>query len=183
MDAEAIARRQSGQTLKSGPTFPKEKITVIPKRFTLLAGALLILSFSGVQAQENDAYIAYRQKVMKSIGANMGAIGDILKNGLPHQKNIAAHGRALQEASILIESAFKKEIAEGVTDSKPEIWQEWEKYVAAAKKMTDASGALVKAAEGGDAAAIGVAMKAVGGSCGGCHKPYRKPKEESFKRR
>ena len=24
-------------------------------------------------------------------------------------------------------------------------------------------------------------MKALGKSCGGCHKPFRKPKEESFK--
>ena len=151
-------------------------------RYALLAATLLALPIANAQAQDDAAHLAYRQKVMQSIGANSGAIGDILKNKLPLQANIATHARALREASTLIESAFKKEIATGRTDAKAEIWKKWPKYVAAAKKMTDASSALVAAAEGGDAEAIGAAMKEVGGSCGNCHKPYRKAKEERCER-
>ncbi len=143
---------------------------------------MLILSFSGAHAQEEAAHLAYRQKVMKTIGASMGAISDILKNGLPHQENIAVHARVLRDASTLIESAFEKKVVEGRTDAQPKIWQEWEKYVAAAGEMTTASDALIEAATSGDASAIPAAMKGVGESCGGCHKPYRKPKEERFKR-
>jgi cytochrome c556 len=146
-------------------------------KFAMLAGALFILPLAGVQAQEDDPHIAYRQKVMKSIGANMGAIGDIMKNELPLQENIAVHARALQLASGLIPSAFKKEIVQGRTEAMPAIWQEWDKYVAAANKLGEASAALVEAAQGGDAAAIDAALQAVGGSCGGCHKHFRKPKE------
>lgn len=153
------------------------------KRVTLLVSALLVLAISGAQAQDDDAHLAYRQKLMKSVGANKGAIDDILKNGLPFHDNIAAHARALQEASTLIESAFKKEITEGRTDSKPEIWQEWEQYLAAAGKLGEASASVIAAVASGDEAALMTATKALGGSCGGCHKPYRKPKEESFKRR
>ena len=37
------------------------------------------------------------------------------------------------------------------------------------------------ALESGDAAAIGGQMKKVGEACGGCHKEFRKPKEQSYK--
>ena len=149
---------------------------------TLLIFASVAIASTGAQAQDDVAYLAYRQKVMKSIGINTGSIGDILKNKLPYTENIATHAKAIQEASKLIESAFKKEIAEGKTDAKPEIWQEWKKFVAAAKKLEEESGKLAVVAAGGDMAAIGAAMKQVGNACGSCHKPYRKPKEERFKR-
>ena len=45
------------------------------------------------------AHYEYREKVMESIGANMGAIGDIMKNKLPHQANIAVHARTIQLAA------------------------------------------------------------------------------------
>lgn len=151
-------------------------------KLTLLVGALLVLPLTGVQAQDDDALLSYRQKLMKSVGANKGAIDDIAKNELPFRDNIAAHARTLQEASTLIASAFKKEITEGRTDSQPAIWQEWDKYIAAADKMGEASAAVVAAVESGDDADLMAAMKDLGGSCGGCHKPYRKPKGERFER-
>src|SRR5262245_40953973 len=40
----------------------------------------LVVTLAVAQAQDDDAYIQYRQKVMVSNGANLGAIGDILKN-------------------------------------------------------------------------------------------------------
>lgn len=151
-------------------------------RFLVLAALCLTVLVTGVSAQDDQAFLTYRQKVMQSIGGNMGAIGAILKNKLPHQKNIAAHARGIQIASMLIESAFKKEIAEGRTDAKPEVWQDWDKFVAAAQKLRDESRQLAVVAQSGDMAAIGAQVKAVGKSCGGCHKPFRKPKEERFQR-
>ena len=149
---------------------------------TLLIFAAVAIASTCARAQDDAAYLAYRQKVMKGIGTNIGAIGDILKNKLPYSENIVTHAKAMQEASGLIESAFEKKITEGKTDAKLEIWQEWEKYVAAARKLEEESGKLAEVAAGGDMAAIGAAMQKVGDACGSCHKPYRKPKEERFKR-
>lgn len=112
----------------------------------------------------------------------MGSIGAIMKNKLPYTATIVAHAQSLQMTSTVIEDAFKKKITEGKTDSKPDIWQDWDKFVAAAKKMGEESGKLADAAQSGDMAAIGAQVKALGKSCGGCHKPFRKPKEERFKR-
>ena len=46
----------------------------------LLIGILgLVLMLTGAQAQDDEHYLGYRQKVMKSMGASMGAIGDIFE--------------------------------------------------------------------------------------------------------
>ncbi len=142
----------------------------------------LLLPLSSAMAQDDATYLKYRQKVMAGIGADMGAMATILKGKLPFTDNIATHAAAIQSASKLIDSAFKKEITEGKTDSKPDIWKDWAKFSDAAKKLGEESGKLAEVAASGDMAAIGAQLKATGKSCGGCHKPFRKPKEERFKR-
>jgi cytochrome c556 len=137
---------------------------------------------TAVFAQDDAAYLQNRQKVMQAIGGHMGAIGAIMKNQLPYQNTIAVHALSLQMTSRVIEEAFEKEITTGKTDAKADIWQDWDKFVAAAKTMGEESGTLARMAQSGDMAAIGAQVKAVGKACGGCHKPFRKPKEERFKR-
>ena len=143
-----------------------------------LAGLLLATA-----AQADDsAELVYRQKLMQLIGANNGAINHIVKNDLPHRDQIATYARAIEGAGALVEGAFKKRIVEGRTDSKPEVWERWDEYAAAAAKMSQAAAALAVAAEGGDGAALRGAMRSLGATCGGCHKIFRKPKAERFKR-
>src|SRR5262252_3459311 len=137
----------------------------------------LVFTLAVAQAQDNDAFIQYRQKVMTSNGANMGAIGDILKNKLPYQSHITVHAQEIQRMSTLIPEAFKKDIAAGKTDAKPEIWKEWDKFTEAANSMGMEAAELVKVAQGGSMEAISAQVKKLSDSCGNCHKPYRKPKE------
>jgi cytochrome c556 len=111
----------------------------------------------------------------------MGAINDILKNKLPYQGHIAAHARDIAAISGLVGDAFKKQVTEGKTDAKPEIWSEWDKFLAAAEALANESSKLAAVAQSGDMEAIGAQVKKVGAACGDCHKPYRKPKEQSYK--
>ena len=135
------------------------------------------------QAQEDEAFVQYRQKVMMSNGANNGAIGDILKNKLPYPDHILVHAQEIQRMSALIPAAFKKEVTAGKTDAKPEIWKEWDKFVAAADAMGREAAQLATVAQGGNMEEIGAQVKKLGETCGSCHKPYRKPREESYKSR
>jgi cytochrome c556 len=142
----------------------------------------LAVSVTGVQAQATDeALVQYRQKVMQSQGASMGAIGDVMKNKLPYQSHIATHARDIQQQTKLIGDAFQKDIAEGKTDAKAEIWKDWSKFIAAAKEVEDESAKLAEVAQSGNMEAIGAQVKKLGDACGNCHKPFRKPKEESYK--
>lgn len=133
--------------------------------------------------EKDQALIKYRQSVMSTIGTNMGAIGDILKNQLDMPGAIENHATQMATAAALIAPAFKQRIIEGATDAKPEIWRDWEKFERAITAYENAARRLATAAAGSDPKAVGVAMRGLGKRCGGCHKPFRKPKEESYKNR
>ena len=150
---------------------------------TILAVAVLSILFSAsaAMAQSDENYIQYRQKVMGSIGQNWGAINDIMKNKLPLTGNIDGHARVININSKLIASAFKHEAAEGKMDAKPAVWKDWSKFEENAKKLDTATAKLAEVAAKGDAAAIGDAIKGVGGACKGCHDDFRKPQAESYK--
>ena len=146
--------------------------------------ALALAPVSNVGAddhEEGQAQIEYRQKVMSAIGTNMGAIGDILKNRLDVPGAVANHAGQMADAAALIAPAFKKQLSAGATDAKPEIWADWAKFEEAIAGFEEAARNLASAANGSDPSAVGPAMRGLGKSCGGCHKPFRKPKEESYK--
>ena len=147
-----------------------------------LLAVLVLLPLSSALAQSDEAFIKYRQKVMGGIGAHMGGIGDILKEGLPFADHIATHAAGINASAKLVVAAFKKELHAGATDAKADIWKEFAKFTEGAKAMEDESAKLMQVAAGGDSAATGEQVKALGKTCGNCHKPYRKPKEESYKK-
>jgi cytochrome c556 len=141
---------------------------------------ILAASLFGAAAQatgDPDEAIQYRQKVMSGLGAHIGAIADVLKGKVPHGGHIIGHARAMQAASLMLDDIFPPDSDFGLTRAKPEIWEQPEKFKAGIKAFQDAAVVLVKAAESGDMGAIGDALGGVGKSCGGCHKPFREPKE------
>lgn len=148
-----------------------------------IAGALVSTAATSVAQDEKNPVITYRQKVMQSNADNLSAIADILKFSLPYQENIQAHARMIERTASLIPSAFKKNVSEGLTDAKPEIWEDFDEFKEYAADLEDASAKLADVAPGGDMAAIGKQFKAVVDTCKQCHEEFRKPKEESYKNR
>jgi cytochrome c556 len=130
---------------------------------------------------EASGEIKYRQSLMEGVGSNMAAIGDILKNQLDLPGHVQNHASQLALAADLVAAAFKNGSAEGPTDAKAKIWTDWKGFEAAIADFDTAARNLESAAASGDPAAVGPAVKALGKSCGGCHKPYRNSKEESYK--
>jgi cytochrome c556 len=149
--------------------------------------AILFVCFglaSGVQADgdEDDApMVGYRQMLMKVVGGNMAAMSDIMKYRLVLPGHVAVHSGQMAEMAQLIAPAFKENVATDATDAKQEIWQDWAKFESKIADFEKAARNLEAAAKGSDPAAVGPAMKALGKSCKGCHEPFRKPEEESFR--
>jgi len=144
--------------------------------------ALSLLLAGSARAQDDKGFVSYRQNLMEGMGHDMGAIGDILKNGLPLQKNIAGHARSIAEHSSLITAAFEKKALGAPNDAQPAIWQDWAKFQKGAADFQAEADAFVAAAQTGDMSKIGAGMNKLGKACGSCHDDYRKPKEESYKR-
>jgi cytochrome c556 len=113
----------------------------------------------------------------------MGGIGDILKEGLPYKANIAQHAAAINATAKNMVAAFEKNVAAGATDAKADIWKDWNDFKDGVSALEQASAKLMQVAASGNMAMTGDAVKALGAACGDCHKPFRKPKEESYKNR
>lgn len=134
-------------------------------------GAVLLATAGGAMAAGE---IAARQEAMKGAGGAMKAI----KAAVEGNKAADAVEPAMKIAATMKKapSLFPKGSDAGETDAKPEIWQDWAKFEQAAADAAAAAEKLAMVAKGGDATATGEAMKALGGTCGACHKPFRKPK-------
>lgn len=141
-------------------------------------GVFFTLPLSSAFAQSDNAFIKYRQDVMKAEGGSMAAIATILKEKLPLRQNIKEHAAAIHATALLISSAFKHKALEGKTKAKAKIWDNYPEFEKHAKKLVDASAHLEQVAAGSDMSATFEAVKAVGKSCGGCHKEFRKKKGE-----
>lgn len=155
------------------------------KLWKLLAVVVALgLGLTFVHAQEEATpEIDYRQKLMKGHAASMGSIGDYLKNKLSYGSNhVATHAKNIANYATLVPDAFEKKITDGKTDAKPEVWDNWDDFVAKADTLNVAATELAAAAAGGDMRAMMPNVKALGEACGGCHDTYRKPEEERFER-
>lgn len=163
------------------------KFTQSTRSFLLVVSLSTVFLGSPVRAEHHEdaadpeISLKYRQSVMSIVGTNMGAIGDIMKNGLALPGAVANHAGQMADSAALIGPAFTHKVTSGATDAKADIWQDWAKFEEAIANFEEAARGLQTAAEGPDKSAVGPAMRALGKSCGGCHKPFRKPKEESYK--
>lgn len=143
--------------------------------FSLLAMGVWVAP--AVAADDPANVIKYRQKIMSAVGAHMGSIGAVLKGEVSFSGHVADHARALQATSMMAADIFPPGSGVGETRAMTKIWDNWAKFEKAVKAFQVATGALVEAAESGDMTAVGAAMGNLGNACGGCHKPFRKPKE------
>ena len=64
---------------------------------------------------------------------------------------------------------FEKAGSDPASEAKPEIWTNWEDFVAKANALSTAATALDVAS----ADSIKAGMGAIGGTCKGCHTTYR----------
>lgn len=155
-------------------------------RLAALAATLLLAAASSAQPQAgaDQGSIHYRQQVMSAVGADMGAIGDIMKYGLPFQPHVVVHAQAISRHADLASEAFERRVVEGPTDAKPDVWEKPDLFLEKLRAMKAEADKLAEIASNSEAtpADIGARVKSLGKACGDCHDSFRKPKEESYKR-
>jgi len=113
-----------------------------------------------------------RDGLMHLISAQRGILQNIAKEG--STEDAAEFIRAANALSALfgiIPSAFEKNSTPDITRAKPEIWSDWDNFVAVAnaQSIVAASIATTAMTQGLDAAKAKVGDL----DCGSCHTPYR----------
>jgi cytochrome c556 len=142
----------------------------------------LALGSAAVEAADEPAnIIKYRQSIMKAIGGHMGAVAGVAKGEVTFTDEVAGHAHAINEMGKNLLRLFPKDSGPeaGETRALPVIWEKWSDFEAAVDSLKSESAKLAEVAKGGDTAAIAEQVGALGkNGCGGCHKTFRKKKEE-----
>jgi len=145
----------------------------------VMAGLGLLTAFATAQAQRKpEELVADRQALMKEHGDIWKNIQESAKaNNLPV---IATDADKLADNAKKIPSLFPEGSMTEKSKAKPEIWQKWPEFEAAAQKLEAESVKLRDTAKTGNAEATGAVIKDFGrNACGTCHTPFRVPPPRS----
>ena len=131
---------------------------------TLFAG----IAFAEVEA--TDPLVIAQQGLMKSFGGAAKALGGMASGEVAYDATAAEAAKAvLRTGSADIHVKFEKAGSDPASEAKPDIWTNWDDFVAKATALNKAATALdVASAEG-----IKAGMGAIGGACKDCHTNFR----------
>lgn len=137
----------------------------------ILIGAVVIAGAAYAKGDRTDPNAKARSDLMRDIGKNIGVLGDMAGGKAAYDAAAAEAAKAALVADAgKIEAAFKDQGgADPASEAKPEIWANWDEFLADAKKLGDAAAAIDVAS----AETIGAGMGALGGTCKDCHTEFR----------
>ena len=144
----------------------------------IILGSLVALVVAGCATGQKsmgpaDA-VAERQRLMKNVGANWADIQNKVKAG--NTDAVAVNAEALALHAQRIPGLFPEGSLTEKSKAKPDIWQKWPEFQAAAKNLENRAGTLRDQAVAKDAAAVTTTVGAFGrDACGTCHTPFRVP--------
>ncbi|MEO0689640.1 MAG: cytochrome c [Pseudomonadota bacterium] len=122
------------------------------------------------------AEIEERQATFKSLGKSFKAIRTQLESGSPDTAAILVSATEMNAAAVKVGGLFPdgSSVDAGYdTEALAAIWEKPDEFAAAHQRLVDATAEMMTIAEGGDVAAIGDQVGAVGGSCKNCHDNFR----------
>lgn len=137
---------------------------------------------SGAPAAEEDtpemAAYHYREALMETIAYKVAQARGMAQGEIPvNEAAFAKHASDVAVLAGMIVEGFIPNSAVGTSAALPEIWTNMADFQQKAADLQSAAQALADAAsQNGFEAAKGM-VQAVGQTCGGCHRPYRRRQE------
>ena len=122
---------------------------------------------------------AERSQAMKSLGGGTRAL-KFYTAGRGSAEDAAKAASAIAKTAARIPSLFPAGTGMDVlsdSEAKPEIWQQWDEFKKAAKRLEDKAAVLSAALAAGDKDKVGAAFADLArNGCGGCHRVFRQKK-------
>ena len=139
-----------------------------------LISALTAISVAAL-AQDKDKIIAERQKLMKDQGRDWVVVRNYIE-GKADQAAALAAVESLSKSVPTVPKYFppgtEGTAPEGKWATKPEVWSEHDKFLAAVKKVGDQVAVLDAALRSGDKTKVEAAFKDLN-ICNACHETFR----------
>lgn len=136
----------------------------------LIAGLIFVAGVAVAKEGVQDPTVKARMDLMGTIGMNTKILGDMATDRTAFDAAAAqAAQAALVAASADIAAKFEPQATDPVAEAKPEIWTNWDDFVAKGEALNAAAVALDPSSLDGVKAGMG----AIGGTCRDCHSLYR----------
>jgi len=149
-------------------------------RTGIVLGGLVTLALASAATGQSTTKIwtsdvvADRQRLMKLNGASWADAQAKLKAG--NAEAVAVNAETMALIATHITTLFPEGSLTDKSKAKPEIWQKWPEFEAAAKNLSVQADKLRDAARTKDLAATEAVAKDFGRqACGTCHQPFRVP--------
>ncbi len=136
--------------------------------FTASLVATAAFAHDGVQ----NLAVKERMKAMETIGANMKILAGMARGQTTFDADAANAALAtMATVAATVPDLFEAQEDDPKSEAADEIWTNWDDFVAKAGALENA--ASTAAGSVSDAASLGAAMGAVGGTCKSCHQEYK----------
>ncbi len=149
-------------------------------RTILVIGSLMTLAVIGITSAQtapkvgSGDVVADRQRLMKLNGASWADAQAKFKAG--DIEAIAVNAETMAVIATHIPAMFPQGSITEKSNAKPEIWEKWADFEAAAKNLQYWAEKLRDTAKTKEAATTEAVVKDFGRqACGSCHTPFRKP--------
>ena len=131
----------------------------------------------------HDKAIKARQAMFQIYGFNTAILGDMAKEDIPYDADVASEAAAnlaaaanLGQSQMWPQGSDNESDGNATTRALPSIWENFPDVVEKANALKESS-AAVAAVAGDGLGALQGAMRDVGASCKGCHDDYRAKKK------
>lgn len=142
--------------------------------FLPLAITLLVPTSIAVAHMGAKGVVKERMEAMKSMGKAMKSMGMMTRGKIPlDATEVARNAGAIAGHGERITILFPERPSDDVSEASPRIWQDPEGFKKSADRLVQAARTLQSAATINDRVAIRRSFRALGKTCGGCHKQFR----------
>ncbi len=139
----------------------------------IISSLTIVLSVTASTVLADGHHIEERQKLMKGISGQLRIIGQMAQGRTDFDADAAAGAKlALVDYAASFPAVFESDENGPSSESKPEIWSDWDGFMSQINTFSAAANGLDTASLDGLKAGMG----ALGGTCSGCHKNYRAKK-------
>jgi len=137
---------------------------------SLIAGLVIVAGAAFAQTKAIEPNVIERQALMSTIGGSTKILGDMATGKAPFDAAAAEAAKAAMiAASAEIAAKFEVQATDPASEAKPEIWTNWNDFVAKGMALNAAATAIDVASLD----TVKAGMGQIGGSCADCHRPYR----------
>ena len=150
--------------------------SIMKKRLIIIATILTAFSSAlpGILSAHDGAtgFVKERMDNFKATQGHLKAIGGLMGSG--DYAAIIDHAQQIKAWADKMPDFFPEGSGGAPSAAKPRIWEDFDGFKAAAQSHANATQGIIDAANAQDMSALTAAFQATAGSCGSCHKVFKK---------